>query len=52
MYCMNVFITILNISELKQSPCRTPTFFDFNIITRKRVSQNGNMKVAMQASDN
>ena len=27
------------------------TFSDFNIITRKRVSQNGNMKVAVQASD-
>ena len=26
------------------------TFSDFNIITRKRVSQNGNMKVTLQAS--
>ena len=27
------------------------TFSNFNIITRKRVSQNGNMKVTIQASD-
>ena len=26
-------------------------FSDFNIMTRKRVNQNGNMKVTIQASD-